>query len=170
MNPLKNKRIPAWWSHAETIVAKYSENKAELEQLKDNVIERQGTNKVPELSRTDVTGERAIKIASDRRICHLTDCVAAVDFALGETKRIEKDKAALAVRNRIIEQLYWRGHESYYQSRYHIRLIAQDCHISERLAQMYRHQFLVLVAYQMGWTDGEGYGLKLSKKKAPSLC
>lgn len=167
MNPQKNRRIPAWWNYAETIVADYKANKAELSTRRDAIILKKGVNKLPDLPRTDVTGERAVIVTTDRRIQHLTDCVTAVEYAIKEFQRVEKDATVLAIRMRIIDHLYWKGHDSIYRARYHIRNIAQECHISERLAQSYRHQFLTLVAFSMGWMDVDTQN---NRRRAAAPC
>ena len=153
MTQKKKSSSPWWWSAAISVVINNKVHKQELEELKTEIIEHQGNEKMQDFSVADTTGERAAKIMDNPRIKFLELAVEAVDHAMIVTRNYSSDIQQYYNRIKLIDECYWKLKPGQRLPSRYISRAAMQVHISDSLAHKWRKEFLVLVAKKMGWEE-----------------
>jgi RinA family phage transcriptional activator len=116
----------------------YEKNKAELEDMRANIIFAGSNNETGVSSGTsDTTGQKAMRIASDEHLNELEKRNNAIAFALSiYEKQPEK---------------YRLVNEKYFNKKLTDQGIMNELHIESATFYRWRRQFIELIAYKLGW-------------------
>ncbi len=130
-----------YYGHIEHELFNYKNNKQELEELTDEIINSsplQSGNRVQTSTLSDETGSKALKLISNARIKRLEDTIRSIDTAI----RILKSDAEPG-KYKLLEM-------KYFECQYTDKRIAEELCISMETYYRWKRQIVSLVAMYMG--------------------
>ena len=118
----------------------YKTRKAELVEMKADIIDGGGQPEVPAYSGPgDPTGRKVVKLCTSGVILEIEKRVNAIDWALGVVERTQEP-----ARLKLIQM-------KYFEQRLTDRGIQEELGISERTFRRWRREFIELIAERLGW-------------------